>query len=1171
MPDAYEHKPNEVDAALSKLPVVGIGASAGGIKALQTLFEALPAGLGAAFVVIVHLDPEKRSELSPILSAHSAFSVEQVAGTSRLKPDHVYVIPPDRRLRISDHEVSAVPFDEPRGRRAPIDLFFRSLAELGSDSFAVVLTGAGSDGAVGVRAIKETGGIVLVQDPAEAEYPSMPRSAIATDSADVVLPIRQLAERLVELIQIRREGKRLPRHHEVDDFVRRILAHLRARTGHDFSRYKGSTVYRRLLRRLQVARADSFQDYFKYLRENAEESQALMADLLISVTTFFRDPAAFESLAGKVIPHLIDKTHPTGIRVWIPGCATGEEAYSIAMLLLEESGRREVRPEIQVFASDLDLNALATAREGRYPAAIHADLSDERLRRFFTEDGEYYRVKRELRDIVLFANHSLLKDPPFSKLDLISCRNLLIYLDREMQQQVLNTLHYGLNEDGYLFLGSSEIADHPSGYFRVVDREARIFQSLGRRRDQLPALPQRLLPPGIEPAVTQDGRARGARGGPYAMHRQALEAAAPPSIVVDNTSRIIHLSETAGRFLQPQGGILSADVTELVRDELRLELRSALHHVFEHAEPILSAAIFVQFNGTPRRVYLQVQPVHPRDREQRPEQALILFVEAGPEDHLVAGADGMEDQPENEIVRKLRQELELVQARLRTTREESESANEELRAANEELQSINEEYRSTAEELETSREELQSINEELQTVNSELKSKLEAVSRAHTDLQYLMAATDVGTLFLDAELRINRFTPRIADLFSISANDVGRPITDFTHRLEYDGLFADAHRVLDQLTPIEREVRSRDGIWYVLRLRPYRAPDNKIEGVVVTFVDMTERRRMEDALRASESQLKQEMRLVELSRSPIFVWDFDDGIVKWNRGSEELYGYSRDQAQGKVKDDLLKTTVPGSSFEVVRKALLERGTWNGELRQVARDGRRLIVDSHIELVPVEGRRYVLESTRDITDSKALMERQQLLVSELTHRVKNLLTVVQGMVHQTAKRSSSIDAFVRKLDGRLTALADSQKLLVDSVWGGADLQQLIERQLAPYVGENRSRVKLDGEMVVLPADIATPFGLVLHELATNAAKYGALSEEKGLVELSWQAVDGNNGRTLKVLWKERDGPPVRPPASTGFGSQLIKQGLASANVQYEFHSQGIECAIELVLPVPSWSG
>lgn len=841
--------------SLSRPPVVGIGASAGGVEAVSGLLELLPADSGAAFVVIMHLAPEIRSELTNVLATHTDMPVVGVTAKMPLEPNHVYVILPDRQLQITDHEISAIPFDEPRGQRAPIDSFFRSLASQHGDGFAVILTGAGSDGAVGVKAVKEAGGIILVQDPAEAEHPAMPTAAISTDVVDFVLPLRQLAERLAELIRTRDHAAQAQRTADEEDNMRRILAHLRVRTGHDFSHYKRSTIMRRLLRRMQVTRKEQFEDYFSYLRDHVEEAQALLADLLISVTAFFRDGKAFESLAQNVIPHLFRGEAHNPVRVWVAGCATGEEAYSVAMLLMEEAAKHEFRPEIQVFGSDMDARALNLAREGRYPAAIEADVNEERLRRFFTRDGEYYRVKRDLRDTVLFANHSLLKDPPFSRLDLVSCRNLLIYLDRDLQQQVLATLHYGLLPDGYLFLGSSESGEHPDGLFRVVDRDARIYQSAGRTTERLPALPRILGIPTEQLGAAVAPVPVSARSA-QAAHREVLEAMAPPSALVDQSNRVLHLSENAGRYLQPSAGPLTTDVTDLVRQEMRFELRSALHRAFERGEPSLSAAIPVRFNGSTHPVYLQVRPQTGDGAEKEVARAIVFFIEGLP-DKSGKPLPGTVDAS-NETVNQLRQELDLSQARLRTMREESEAANEELRAANEELQSINEEYRSTAEELETSKEELQSINEELQTVNSELKLKLETVSRANSDLQNLMAAMDFGTLFLDPGLRIKRFTPRLSDLFSITPGDVGRPITDFTHQLDYDGLVADARTVLDNLAPIEREIRSRKGGWYLVRVRPYRTVDDKIDGVVATFIDVTERRQMEDALRTANEKLEKQ-------------------------------------------------------------------------------------------------------------------------------------------------------------------------------------------------------------------------------------------------------------------------------------------------------------------------
>jgi two-component system CheB/CheR fusion protein len=1152
------------DGLISPKPViVGVGASAGGVQALQTFFEALPDAPGAAFAVVVHLDPQARSDLAAILSARTPMRVVQVQTSLPLEENQVYIIPPDRRLQITDNRISAAPFDEPRGRRTPIDLFFRSLAEHHGDGFAVILTGAGSDGAVGVRAVKEDGGVILVQDPNEAEYPSMPRSAIATGVADFVLPLRDLAERLAELIRDKDRAASAEERRFDDSIIRRILAHVRVKTGHDFSRYKRSTVTRRIARRMTVTRAADPREYYEALRGNDDEAQALLGDLLISVTTFFRDVDAFETLKSMILPELFRGKEPSDmIRVWTPGCATGEETYTIAMLLREEASRHEVKPAIQVFGSDLDTRALTIAREGRFPTAIETDVSEERLRRFFVREGDHYRVRQELRDIVLFANHSLLKDPPFSRLDLISCRNLLIYLDRELQQQACSAFHYALNPGGFLLLGASETADNPPGLFRTIDRKARLYQSTAAPGDKPRLLPRLLGGIRLPEQTTQFGRplSPGAALNEAALHRQAIERLAPPSALVDRNHRVVHLSDNAGRYLQPTGGVLSGDLVDLARPELRFELRSALQHVFERRQSTLSLPILVRFNGSPHRVHIHVMPT--ADSGDAPQTAIVLFIEGEP---VEPGTEPSSDQivAHDDIVRRLKEELQLTHARLRTTREESEAANEELRAANEELQSINEEYRSTSEELETSKEELQSINEELQTVNSELKLKLEAVSRAHSDLQNLMAATDFGTLFLDSTLRIKRFTQPVTELFSITPSDEGRPVTDFAHRLQYDQLIADAQAVLARLAPIRREVRSREDRWYDVRLRPYRTVEDKIDGVVITFVDITERLYVDDALRASEQSLRQVKRLVDVSRNPIFIWEFDGGVVEWNRGSEELYGYSREDALGKRKDRLLATVVPGSSFAELREKLLEEGGWSGELRHRTKGGRELTVKSRIVLDTIDGRRLALESVTDVTEQKDWEQRQRLLLGELTHRVKNTLTVVQAIAAQTLRGHSGAD-FLDRFSGRLSALAAAHNLLVQSEWKGADLGALARGQLQAYTLENPDRVRFEGEPVLLPADLATPFGLVVHELATNAAKYGALSRPGGVVHITWTLASRNDKRVVRIIWREQGGPPAQHPQA-GFGTSLIERGIPGATVTNDFTAGGLVCTIEAPLP------
>jgi two-component system, chemotaxis family, CheB/CheR fusion protein len=1021
----------------ARVPVASIGASAGGIAALQAFFDALPERVGAAFVVIVHLDPEHGSDLHRIIAARTTMRVVEVTSDQPIEADTIYVIPPNRRLLVSADRISSAPFEEPRGQRAPIDQFFRSVADQHGDGFAIILTGAGSDGAVGVKAVKEAGGLILVQDPNEAEYPSMPRSAIASGVADFVLPVREIAARIPELVRSKEQLAAEDLADRDDESLRRILSYLRLKSGHDFSHYKRSTIVRRLARRLQVTRTDSLDDYLAHLRGEAEEAQALLGELLISVTCFFRDSAAFQQLARDVIPRLFEeRERNNSLRIWVPGCATGEEAYSVAILFLEEAARREERPEIQVFASDLDAGALATAREGSYPLAIQTDVSEERLRKFFTREGDHYRIRREVRDLIVFAPHSLLRDPPFSHIDLISCRNLLIYLDRELQNQVCGTFHYALRRHGYLFVGSSETIDN-QGSFRVLSRDARIFQAIERTRE-LPPLPRVVTGPRINEPASLGVSDRRARGNYSTEHRQALEQLAPPGMLVDESYRVLNVSETAGRYLLQPAGPLTSLASDLVRPELRLDLQTGLHRAFEQGESTLALPVAVQFNGAPRQVSVHIRPF---TRDGATRAALVFFLEGGPAT-IAAGQAAEQDDNASQLVAELRNELATTQAHLRSSREQYDTVTEELRASNEELQSINEEYRSTAEELETSKEELQSINEELQTLNHELKLKLDAVSRAHNDLQNLMSSTDVATLFLTTDLRIHRLTPRLIDIFNVAPGDEGRPISDFTHRLEYTDLVRDAQHVLAELAPIERTISSVDGSWFLMRLRPYRTVEDKIDGVVITFVDVTDRQEAE---------------------------------------------------------------------------------------------------------------------------KRWQEQQLLLLNELSHRVKNTLAIVQAIVGQTL-RSGGVNSTVQEtVNARLQAVAKSHELLLNAEWSGADLGAIAREQLAPYLVEAPPRVHLRGPPVLLPAQAATAFGLLLHELATNAAKYGALSTSGGEVVLLWEVLLSGQGRRVKTVWTEKGGPSVQAPNSPGFGSYLIDHGLAEGRVQREFRPEGVVCTVELPLP------
>ena len=851
--------------------MAAIGASAGGPAALESLFAALPDAVGVAFVVIVHGTPGEEGALVEVLSRRTSLPVHALTGERDLEPDRVYVVPPGRGVETGASRIRAIDLDRAASGAAPIDACLESLASTHGDGFALILSGAGGDGAIGLRAIKGAGGLILVQDPDEADFDSMPRAAIATGAVDLVLPVAALGARLAELAASKlRALERIERgsgpalSDEAAAELGRILAHLRARTGHDFSRYKRATVLRRVLRRMQIRRADSLRGYLDRLRADATEPAALLDDLLITVTAFFRDAESWRPLVERVVPALVGERAPDEpVRVWVPGCATGEEAYSIAMLLIEEAERRDRRPELQLFATDLDEGALATARAGRYPATVAADLSPGRLARFFVRDGDAWRVGDALRERVLFTRHNLLKDPPFTRLDLVSCRNLLIYLDRDAQAEAFDVFRYALNPGGYLFLGVAETAG--AERFEAVDAAARVYRA--RPSERAPRLPESMIS-GDRPEGTGAPSAR--RGAPAAAGppEADLHLLSPPGALVDGEANVLRLVDGAGRYLVVPDGAPTVRLDEMVRPELRAGLRAALDRAFGADAPALEPPVSVRFDARVADVALWVRP-----RPRAPDgvrRALVVFVEQPGTERALDAPEGAPDAPEGaggalrsapaearaRRERRLDEELELAEARLRASGEDHRRALDAARSANEELQSVNEEYRSTAEELETSKEELQSINEELNGVNAELERRLEEVSRARDDLENLMAATDIGTLFLDRELRIQRFTPSLGGLFNVRAGDRGRAIGDLTHRLDYAALEADARRVLESLVPFEREVVHEDGRTFVARARPYRTAEHRIDGLVLTFVDVSGLKRARLELDSSERRLE---------------------------------------------------------------------------------------------------------------------------------------------------------------------------------------------------------------------------------------------------------------------------------------------------------------------------
>lgn len=842
--------------------VVGIGASAGGLGALQTFFAHVPEDSGLAYVVVVHLSPDHESHLADLLQPFVGIPVEQVTRTIRLEPNRVYVIPPNANLNAIDTHLRLTELEKRRRERAPIDHFFRTLARThDGHAIGVILTGSGSDGALGIKAIKERGGLAVVQDPNEAEYDGMPRSAVGTGLVDVVLPLAEMPSTLIRFARtqprVRVNEDETEAAGEERRLLRKVFAQLRAGTGRDFSRYKRSTILRRIARRMQLNLIEELPEYLELLRRRPEEVRSLADDLLITVTSFFRDPEVFETVAAEVLPRLFEgKGENDSVRVWSVGCATGEEAYSLAILLLEERARHDSPPRVQVFATDLHEHSLGLARDGFYPSGVETEVSPGRLQRYFTEEGGGYRIRKGVRDLIVFSPHNLLSDPPFSRIDLITCRNLLIYLQRDVQREVIEVFHYALEPDGVLLLGSSETVEG-GDLFRTENKKRCLYRKrdVPAREPRLPVFPLNPTPPaGEEVEAPERAREPLAYG---RLHQRMVERYAPPSVLVSPDDKVVHLSEHAGRYLVPPGGEPTMSVYKLVREELRLELRAGLHAARARREPQRSRSIGVRFDGVWRPVVLDVRPaIEPRQEGF----ALVIFDEREPSPEPSPSPGDAEDDAaaRNESrVREVEAELDLTQERLQGMLDDYETSQEEMRASNEELQSSNEELRSALEELETNKEELQSMNEELQTVNQENRNKVEELAQLTGDLQNLLAATDIATLFLDRGFRILWFTPNVSDIFNVRATDRGRPISDLTHRLGYPELQDDAEEVLRRLTPVEREVEDDEGRWYLTRVLPYRSADDRIEGVVITLVDITARKRAEEELRRLAERMEE--------------------------------------------------------------------------------------------------------------------------------------------------------------------------------------------------------------------------------------------------------------------------------------------------------------------------
>lgn len=990
MENTVEIEPEADDPAPGAFPIVGIGASAGGLAAFEAFFAAMPPDVdpGMAFILVQHLSPDHKSLLAELVRRSTRMQVYEVEDGITVQPNCVYIIPPKHDMAFLHDKLHLLEPSERRGLRLPIDFFFRSLAQDQRErAICIVLSGTGSDGTLGMRAIKEAGGMAMAQAPDSTEFDGMPRSAIATGLVDYVLLPAEMPAQLIAYAAHAYGQKPRPAlpPRSKQDRLNKIFILLRAQTGHDFSQYKQNTVARRIERRMAVQQIAQLDEYIRYLQQNTAEVEALFQDLLIGVTQFFRDPEAFATLEAQAIPQLLTaKSSGDPVRVWVPGCSTGEEAYSLAILLREQMEALQQRFKVQIFATDIDSQAITTARAGVYPASIAADVSPERLDRFFTHDAanSVYRIHKDVRDMLIFSEHDLIQSPPFSRLDLISCRNLLIYMSGALQKRIMPLFHYALNSGGMLFLGSSESVGEFVQLFAPLNRKWKLYQRQEKARSAgYPDLGQIIGATTVAHIKPRPFPSTHELKPPLRKltEQTLLDEYAPAAVLVNAQGDIFYIHGRTGRYLEPVPGETNTNnILAMAREGLQRPLTSGLHQAVTSHAPTSRPGLRVKTNGGFITVDLTLRPTAV-PIGSGPELYLVILQEAAetggetagetPGETPVSSTTHPDETPpgsdsEARII-ALEQELQAKEEYLQTAVEEMETANEELKSTNEELQSVNEELQSTNEELETSKEEMQSVNEELSTVNVELQQRVTELSRANNDMNNLLAGTGVGTIFVDHHLRIQRFTPTVTQLMHLIPSDIGRPVGHITANLvEYNHLVADVQAVLDNLVPKEIEVQTPVGDWYMLTIRPYRTLENVIEGAVITFVDITRVKKAEAAQRLAA--------VVRDASDAITLQDLEGKILAWNPAAERLYGWRETEALALPSHDRIPPELRSQEMETIRQLSQAAVLQPYRTRRLCQDGQ--IVDIYLTataLIDETGAVYAIATTERLYEESQL--------------------------------------------------------------------------------------------------------------------------------------------------------------------------------------------------------
>jgi len=997
-------------------PVAAIGASAGGLKALTTFFEHVPEDIGIAFIVVQHLSPTHKSMMGELLKRHTALDVVPVEEGMSIRKNTVYLSPADKNLSISRGIFHLTPHKKPRGLNFPIDSFLRSLAEERADqAICVLLSGSGTDGIQGLEAIKGAGGMTAVQDEQQADYGEMPHRAIETGLVDLVLPAEEMGAELMrymENLHAGRQKRDSGSDREAGIYTRKILLLLRSSKRHDFTHYKQSTIRRRIERRMVLHKIDGIADYYSYLQQNSHEEEALFKELLIGVTSFFRDQRAFQTMKEQIIPSLLKKKKGSGsLRIWIPGCATGEEAYSIAILVAEEMNALGRQFDVKIFATDIDGRAIEKARKGIFPDSIAADISPERLKQCFWKGNGTYRIKEDIRDTIIFSIQDLVTDPPFTRLDLISCRNVLIYMDGELQKKVLPLFHYALKEDGYLFLGSSESTGQCSDLFRPVQAKSRIFLRKDavpkRELDYPPLRPKEPEFQSYAPEMRNDrNRELSLR---EMMESALLEHFSAPSVLINERCEALYFHGATERYLTPSRGEASLNILKMCREDLRPRLSILLHRIVKEKVSAGIEGMNVTLDGESAVVDVKVKPLHSTSSklfvvafEERKSSTAPLLDDTAP-------GDG------KERATMLEKELLIAREHLQSVNEELEATNEELKSTNEELQSTNEELLSTNDELETAKEELQSTNEELITVNSELQSKVDELTSANNDIGNLLAGIEIPILYLDTDLRIKHFTPAATKLFDITPQDPGRYLRSIATGLAIHGIDEEAEKVLISQRDATQEVSTVDGLLFIMRIVPCRTAGNTIEGVIITFIDITEHKRLEEGLINARNEAEESGRrktelldklneAQQITRIGSWDWDIKKNAVWWSDETYRIFGVTPQQYVPSVGSN--EEFFHPDDRDRFRKAF-QRSIDTGEplnisLRIILRDGTQKYTSAQARVCYDNSgapERY-MGTIMDITD-RVMMEQEQ---GELRHqfyqaqKMEAIGTLAGGIAH-----------------------------------------------------------------------------------------------------------------------------------------------------------------------------